>query len=161
MTKPIERLSEAQRACIRLMVIGIKVKDVAEIYGLSRTELSRAYRSDVGQAYAAELRSLCEHYVAAMHVLGLVPDDILRPGCKYRTPNPPSSMSPIRRAARGSLKRLAGILPADLGYGVDSRQQAQGKASASPDGDDSPTSSNDDSNLDDHDAQGEGRGEGG
>lgn len=102
-------LTETERAAIRLMVAGVRSSDAAEIHGLARVEMSRAYRSPAGQEYAAHIRNLCEHYTAALHVLGLVPADITRAGCKYKTPNPPGTATNLRRVAKARMRERMGL----------------------------------------------------
>lgn len=108
MTTPAA-LTEIHRAAIRLLVVGVKVKDAAEIHGISRTELSRTYHSPAGQQYAAHMRGVCEQYTAALHVLGLVPSDITRPGCRYKTPQPPGSATALRKTAAARIREGMGL----------------------------------------------------
>lgn len=103
------KLTELHRAAIRLVVIGVKITDAAEIHGMARPELSRALHSPAGQEYAAHVRGICEHYTASLHVLGLVPSDITRPGCRYRTPSPPGNAATLRRVAGLRIRERAGL----------------------------------------------------
>jgi hypothetical protein len=103
------QLTETHRAAIRLIVIGVRHKDAAEVHGMSYTDLSRAYRSPAGQQYAAHMRGVCEQYTAALHVLGLVPSDITRPGCRYKTPQPPGSATTLRKTAAARIREGMGL----------------------------------------------------
>ena len=103
------QLTETHRAAIRLIVIGVRHKDAAEVHGMSYTDLSRAYRSPAGQQYAAHMRGVCEQYTAALHVLGLVPSDITRPGCRYKTPQPPGSVATLRKTAAARIREGMGL----------------------------------------------------
>ena len=93
------------------MVCGVKQVDAARFTGMARVDLSRAYNSPAGQEYAAKVRALCEHYVAAMHALGVVPSDITRQTAARRTPNPPGTPSGIRNAIGQRLRERAGLPP--------------------------------------------------
>jgi len=73
------RLNERYLACIRLIVMGLSVTESARVHGISRQTISTAYNSEAGREYVAHLRDQINQYTAAMVVLGLVPDDIIRP----------------------------------------------------------------------------------
>lgn len=90
---------------------GIKVTAAAKAVGMGRADLSRAYNSPAGQEYATKVRALCEHYVAAMHALGVVPSDITRTTAARRTPNPPGTPAGIRSAIGQRLRERAGLPP--------------------------------------------------
>lgn len=105
----MSQLTDTHRAAIRLIVIGVRHKDAAEVHGMSYTDLSRAYRSPAGQQYAAHMRGICEQYTAALHVLGLVPSDITRPGCRYKTPQPPGSATTLRKVAAARIREGMGL----------------------------------------------------
>lgn len=72
------------------------VTDAAQVHSIPRSELSRAYNSAEGKAYAQHLRELCDQYTAALVALGMVPDDIIRPR-RHRRPHPPKTAHPLRR----------------------------------------------------------------
>lgn len=65
------------RAAIRLIVMGMQVKEAAEVIGMRREDLSRVYNSKDGKAYAARLERLADEYAAAMLALGVVPSDVI------------------------------------------------------------------------------------
>jgi len=81
-------------AAIRLIFLGMPVKEAAEHIGISRTFMSTVYRSEVGQEYLKHLMGITNSYVAAMVALGLTPADIVGDG-KPVTPRP---LPDIRRA---------------------------------------------------------------
>lgn len=59
--------------------MGLTVTEAAKVQGISRQTVSTAYNSEAGREYVAHLRDRINQYTAAMVVLGLVPDDIVRP----------------------------------------------------------------------------------
>ena len=109
MMRGMRQLTDSHRAAIRLVVIGVRITDAAEIHGIARVELSRALHSEAGQQYAAHMRGVCEQYTAALHVLGLVPSDITRPGCRYKTPQPPGSVATLRKTAAARIRESMGL----------------------------------------------------
>jgi hypothetical protein len=103
-----ENLTERHRAGIRLLVMGITRQDAAELLHIVPGDLTRAYRSAPGQEYAQHMRELCEHYAAAMHVLGLVPRDITRQAQPGAPPRPPASPAALRRTAAARIRARLG-----------------------------------------------------
>jgi len=105
----VERKRNVDSSYVRTFSSSIQFTDAAEIHGIARVELSRALHSEAGQQYAAHMRGVCEQYTAALHVLGLVPSDITRPGCRYKTPQPPGSATALRKTAAARIREGMGL----------------------------------------------------
>lgn len=104
-----DSLTEQCRAGVRLVVLGVTVTDAAALVGVERVRLSRALNSPEGREYLVHLRDLCDHYTAAMGVLGLLPVDVIRP--KRGRPVAPPSPHGLRRVVGNRLRQRAGLPP--------------------------------------------------
>lgn len=58
---------------IRLIVLGLPVKEAADLIGVSHTYMSSVYRSSQGREFALALYAAANDYTARMLALGLMP----------------------------------------------------------------------------------------
>ncbi len=69
-------LKPSHMNAIRLIALGMPVKDAADLIGVSHTYMSTVYRSRQGQEFALALYAAANEYTARMLALGLMPRHI-------------------------------------------------------------------------------------
>jgi len=77
-------LKPSHMAAIRLIFLGMPVKEAADLIGVSHTYMSTVYRSRQGQEFALYLQNLANVYTARMLALGLMPKFVLESEDKPR-----------------------------------------------------------------------------
>lgn len=70
-------LKPSHIAAIRLIFLGMSVKEAAQHIGVSRVWMSTIYHSEAGKAYLKHLMDKTDQYAAALVALGLMPADIV------------------------------------------------------------------------------------
>ena len=83
----LHKLKPSHYVALRLIALGMSVREAAELIGISPTYLSTIKSSELGQAYILKLHALANEYTARLMALGLTPAHILQSSGKTKRPN--------------------------------------------------------------------------
>lgn len=94
MATPLKNLTPRHEYALRLIALGMTVRDAADVIGMSEQRMSWIYHSEQGRAFVLALYAAANDYTARMLALGLTPRHIsAAPGGGKH----PSKVKPPRR----------------------------------------------------------------
>ena len=76
MATPLKNLTPRHEYALRLIALGMTVRDAADVIGMSEQRMSWIYHSEQGRAFVLALYAAANDYTARMLALGLTPRHI-------------------------------------------------------------------------------------